>query len=395
MFSIERSDYPYDPLNKPGYWGNATSTLDWCEPDYVVSYYIAEFFNTLTNLNYILLGFLALYSALKVKLEKREHSGTAALVVIGIGSWLFHMTLLYYTQLCDELPMIYGTCLCLYNVLTLYGKHSKKSIIGLILYSVVITIVYVILRIPLLFQVSYALLSLVFAIVPLRQTFQLRKKHPKDVKILLRMYCFNLSMYLLAFLLWNGWRDTVPWYLGMFSQTHGWWHMLTGLGCYGQIVHCRYLRCLVKGKPVKLIFYGPYPTLIAKEQDLENPGDIDLKAMDRKSMRKPYRNRVWPSIELSSKTIKMPVRHIQPLTVLANSRFRFRSITICSSIYKYNKELPKSKSVIVKIDTATEANEIDALFTIENLSEITYRELRDAHVRQKYLENIVRFRDAF
>ncbi|KAJ3257778.1 Alkaline ceramidase 3 [Boothiomyces macroporosus] len=276
MFSIERSEYPFDPLNKQGYWGNATSTLDWCEPDYVVVFRLT-------------LGFLALYSAIQVKLETREHSGTLALVVIGMGSWLFHMTLLYSTQLCDELPMIYGTCLCLYNVLTLYDKHSKKSIAGLVAYSVVITAVYVALRIPLIFQFSYALLALVFAIIPIRQTFALKSKHPKDVKILIRMYCFNLSMFLLAFVCWNidnnvcdhlrAWRDTVPWYLGMFSQMHGWWHMLTGLGCYGQIVHSRYLRCLVKGIPVRLVFIGPYPTLVPKEEDLEKQGSF---TMDKK-----------------------------------------------------------------------------------------------------------------
>ena len=34
-----------------------------------------------------------------------------SLIIVGIGSWMFHMTLLYHMQLLDELPMIYGTAI--------------------------------------------------------------------------------------------------------------------------------------------------------------------------------------------------------------------------------------------------------------------------------------------
>lgn len=36
------------------------------------------------------------------------------LSVVGLGSWAFHMTLLYEMQLFDELPMVWGTCVLVY-----------------------------------------------------------------------------------------------------------------------------------------------------------------------------------------------------------------------------------------------------------------------------------------
>ena len=39
-----------------GYWGPVTSSIDWCEENYVQSYYIAEFWNTITNAGFIALG---------------------------------------------------------------------------------------------------------------------------------------------------------------------------------------------------------------------------------------------------------------------------------------------------------------------------------------------------
>ena len=39
-----------------------------------------------------------------------------ALLVIGVGSWLFHMTLLYTAQMLDEIPMVFGSSLMVYCI---------------------------------------------------------------------------------------------------------------------------------------------------------------------------------------------------------------------------------------------------------------------------------------
>ncbi|EIE78529.1 hypothetical protein RO3G_03233 [Rhizopus delemar RA 99-880] len=77
--------------DKEYFWGPATSTIDWCEENYHVSPYLAEFFNTTTNLMF-------------------------SVMFVGFGSWCFHMTLQYEMQLLDELPMIYVASIMVWHM---------------------------------------------------------------------------------------------------------------------------------------------------------------------------------------------------------------------------------------------------------------------------------------
>ena len=87
----------------------APSTVNWCENDYAVTPYIAEFWNTVTSI-FILFSALYWYIPNK-KLYKNSNQQSAvkifwSMIVVSIGTCLFHGTLLYKYQLIDEMPML-------------------------------------------------------------------------------------------------------------------------------------------------------------------------------------------------------------------------------------------------------------------------------------------------
>ena len=86
------------------------STINWCEHDYYYSEYIAEFYNSFTGLFLCLSPILFYYnygkdSKLYMCIFYFTHSLTL-LFIVGIGTILFHGTLLYIFQLVDEIPML-------------------------------------------------------------------------------------------------------------------------------------------------------------------------------------------------------------------------------------------------------------------------------------------------
>ncbi|KAI9222021.1 ceramidase-domain-containing protein [Blastocladiella britannica] len=96
-----------------GYWSPVTASVDWCETNYAVTPYIAEFFNATSNIFPILAGIALFLRARSLGLAARFQLAPLFLVLVGLGSAGFHGTLLYGPQLGDELPMIYmGLVLC-------------------------------------------------------------------------------------------------------------------------------------------------------------------------------------------------------------------------------------------------------------------------------------------
>ncbi|CAM9683400.1 unnamed protein product, partial [Hapterophycus canaliculatus] len=85
-----------------GYWGPVTATIDWCEENYAWSYFVAEFWNTLSSLAIFFAGLYGWYVALIDGLEARFQVSQLLVASVGIGSACFHCTLRHVEQQCDE-----------------------------------------------------------------------------------------------------------------------------------------------------------------------------------------------------------------------------------------------------------------------------------------------------
>ncbi|KXS14116.1 hypothetical protein M427DRAFT_146155 [Gonapodya prolifera JEL478] len=127
-----------------GFWGEPTSSVNWCERDYIWSFYIAEFFNTISSLSMVFAGLIGLWihrlpfwSGKRAGSERPAVLETAyilsfiSLVIVGWGSVAFHATLWRESQALDEVPMLYCGLLITYCILTFAmpsdGKPSKSS----------------------------------------------------------------------------------------------------------------------------------------------------------------------------------------------------------------------------------------------------------------------------
>lgn len=249
---------PYPPEQTDGFWGKPTSTIDWCEENYVVSSYVAEALNTATNLGFIFLASMAILHAWQNRLESRFIVAAAGFLLVGVGSFLFHMTLKYEYQLLDELPMIYATCVPFWSVFSEFQPRKTQVAVGFGIFMAanLLTTVYLFLKNPTIHQTAYGLLN---AGIIARLTY-LAKQHVLDKTAATRlnnMMVLGVLLFLLGYALWNldihlcsGARALrrlwgMPY--GYLLEGHGWWHLLTGFGVYHYLVYEEYLRIWLMG----------------------------------------------------------------------------------------------------------------------------------------------------
>ncbi|RPD57100.1 alkaline phytoceramidase [Lentinus tigrinus ALCF2SS1-6] len=247
------------------FWGPVTATLDWCEANYQFSRYIAEAANTFSNIFTVALAVYGAAQSVSEKLPPRYLAGYAGFALVGIGSFIFHATLLFEAQLMDELPMIYVASYCcaiLFDTSRGFSlKDSNAKELGIIfaVFNVLFTWSYYVSRNPLYHQFVFAGLLFVttFRTIYLLRNGDISKRLPQALRSsVARLFSYGAGTFAFGFLVWNldnifcsyitRWKNAVGWPAAFLLEGHSWWHILTALGTYLMLIGNTYLTLCIK-----------------------------------------------------------------------------------------------------------------------------------------------------
>ncbi|KAG0140899.1 hypothetical protein CROQUDRAFT_718434 [Cronartium quercuum f. sp. fusiforme G11] len=232
------------------------------EANYLVTNYIAEFWNTISNFAFLSIAAYGIKKNREEKLPFILVLCQMSIFLVGVGSFAFHATLLYEFQLLDELPMTYATTLIVYvafdqskcqlrRTRSIYNYVMK---IFLVINALVVTIVYLVYPNPVFHHTSFGMITIlgitrmVYSIKKLKIKNLTEQKICHDLKLCGRM---GFSVFLFAFMLWNidnwlcdrlaKWKQVLGFPGSLLLELHAWWHIGTGIGSYLLIVTAQLL----------------------------------------------------------------------------------------------------------------------------------------------------------
>ena len=221
--------------NRPGYWGPVTSSIDWCERNYVISYYVAEWYNTFSNTGMISVGLYGAVWSWRVGLEPRFILCQLGVASIGLGSAAFHGCLTHIGQQGDETPMVlYGT-LALFCVVFVDPQRerrhpalSRRCAWGTSIFCATFAVAHWMIRFVLIFQLFIAMM-IVASLVLI--SFEWPKCPEPSARRVGREY--YVGSVLVASTLWVcDQQFCAHLHAAGNPQFHAWWHALMAINCY-------------------------------------------------------------------------------------------------------------------------------------------------------------------
>ncbi|KAL8172246.1 hypothetical protein V2J09_024050 [Rumex salicifolius] len=210
------------------FWGPVTSTTECCESNYVYSSYVAEFFNTISNVPVIILALIGLINALRQRFEKRFSILHISNMALAIGSMIYHATLQRVLQSSDDTPMLWEMLLYIYILYSTDWHYKSTMPTFLFLYGAAFAVVHALVHLGVLFKLHYALLCLLC--IPRIYKYYI---HTNDVKAkrLAKLYWITLVV---GSICWISDRALCQqfssWHFN--PQGHALWHVFMGFNLY-------------------------------------------------------------------------------------------------------------------------------------------------------------------
>ena len=204
---------------------NTTSTVDWCEENYAVLSFVAEFWNTISS-------FALFYAGVKGYRDLSRYKGSSiffVLALVGLGSVAFHGILTVETQMLDEIPMVFILAQFLCNYLDRRREYLHKYIYivsSLYSYGIYRTALYPEKRIQfVIFQLTVVGIAFYLFIQFLRMKRQIYQES---------LLWKASSFFLLAWGCWLfdyfGCSTIKTWMIN--PQLHAFWHVFSAVGVY-------------------------------------------------------------------------------------------------------------------------------------------------------------------
>lgn len=247
-----------------GYWGPVEANHAFCEPHYAISPYIAECFNSLSSVIYILV-------ALSTTFPKDSLLQTAQgwLFLVGIGSMLFHGTMRYIFQLTDEIPMVgFMATLMMAKISASFQQQEKNSKSAMMLfmakamvvvYSVGLMLIYVVLDEYEIFIHGFTVLVLVDTLLTLSLLDKTGKS--KWTRIELWAYVISFVAIILGRVAWETEHLLCPHYPHVWPL-HVVWHLFSCLSAYAAMVTVYVIRAKTNGDIQRLPRFVGFQNLV-------------------------------------------------------------------------------------------------------------------------------------
>ncbi|KAL4940508.1 hypothetical protein BDV06DRAFT_18951 [Aspergillus oleicola] len=227
------------------FWGPPTSNSNFCEEDYEQTRYTAEFINSLSNIVYIIYG---IYGLRKLR-QKRNADPLRSLpywglVAVGVCSTAFHVSMKYYTQMMDDLSMLFATTPVLHRVLTVHSNRRDSTILAIIFGSLLAALIayHIVTDELILHFLAFAGMIITIGVRTMQLVHARTASGSEAQRQIWGIVRFGAFIFSTGFIIWN--IDTLicdtlrqtrsaiglPW--AFLLELHGWWHIFTGMGAY-------------------------------------------------------------------------------------------------------------------------------------------------------------------